>query len=161
MTARRAGAAESPDAKQGLDQSCLEHVLGYQLAQANVPIRKVFLEHIGEPLQLSTVEFTVLSLVAHNSGVTPKQLSQALAVSAPNITTLLDRLEQRELLTRVRSETDRRAQEIHLTRKGSALARKATEVSRTMELDVLRHLTEAERGILVELLQKVARHRRV
>jgi DNA-binding MarR family transcriptional regulator len=82
-------------------------------------------------------------------------------VSAPNITTLLDRLEQRELLTRVRSETDRRAQEIHLTRKGSALARKATEVSRTMELDVLRHLTEAERGILVELLQKVARHRRV
>jgi hypothetical protein len=30
-----------------------------------------------------------------------------------------------------------------------------------MELDVLRHLTEAERGILVELLQKVARHRRV
>jgi len=161
MTARRAGTAESPDPRQALDQSCLEHVLGYQLAQANVPIRKVFLKHIGEPLQLSTVEFTVLSLVAHNSGVTPKQLSQALAVSAPNITTLLDRLEQRELLTRVRSETDRRAQEIHLTRKGSALARKATEVSRTMELDVLRHLTEAERGILVELLQKVARHRRV
>jgi len=87
--------AEAPDAKQGLDQSCLQHLLGYQLAQANIPIRKVFLKNIGEPLQLGTVEFTVLSLVAHNCGVTQKQLSQALAVSAPNITTLLDRLEQR------------------------------------------------------------------
>ena len=161
MTARRAGVVESPAARQGLDQSCLEHVLGYQLAQANVPIRKVFLKHIGEPLQLSTVEFTVLSLVAHNGGVTPKQLSQALAVSAPNITTLLDRLEQRQLLTRERSEADRRAQHIRLTRKGAALAHKAMRVSLTMELDVLRHLSDAERAILIELLQKVARHRRV
>ncbi|RPH59765.1 MAG: MarR family transcriptional regulator [Burkholderiales bacterium] len=139
----------------------MQHVLGYQLAQANIPVRKVFVKHIGEPLQLSTVEFTVLSLVASNADVTQKQLSQALAVSAPNITTLLDRLEQRQLLTRVRSEADRRSQYIRLTRKGNALARKATEVSRTMEQDVLRHLTEAERAILVELLQKVARHRRV
>lgn len=161
MSARQADATEAGDSKHGLDQSALQHVLGYQLAQANVPIRKVFLKHIGEPLQLSTVEFTVLSLVASNADVTQKQLSQTLAVSAPNITTLLDRLEQRQLLVRERSETDRRSQLIRLTRKGSALARKAIEASTTMEQDVLRHLTEAERGILVELLQKVARHRRV
>ena len=115
----------------------------------------------GKEGDVLTVEFTVLSLVASNADVTQKQLSQALAVSAPNITTLLDRLEQRQLLTRVRSEADRRSQHIRLTRKGNALARKATEVSRTMEQDVLRHLTEAEQAILVELLQKVARHRRV
>lgn len=161
MSPRHADAPEATDARHGLDQSCLQHVLGYQLAQANIPVRKVFVKHIGEPLQLSTVEFTVLSLVASNADVTQKQLSQALAVSAPNITTLLDRLEQRQLLTRVRSEADRRSQHIRLTRKGNALARKATEVSRTMEQDVLRHLTEAEQAILVELLQKVARHRRV
>ena len=161
MTARQADAPEGADARQGLDQSCLQHVLGYQLAQANIPVRKVFVRNIGEPLQLSTVEFTVLTLVANNVDVTQKQLSQALAVSAPNITTLLDRLEQRERLARVRSEADRRSQHIRLTRKGGALARKAMEVSRTMEQDLLRHLTEAERAILTELLQKVARHRRV
>lgn len=161
VSARQADAMEAGDAKHGLDQSALHHVLGYQLAQANVPIRKVFLKHIGEPLQLSTVEFTVLSLVASNVDVTQKQLSQTLAVSAPNITTLLDRLEQRQLLVRVRSETDRRSQLIRLTRKGSALARRALDVSTTMEQDVLRHLTGAERAILTELLQKVARHRRV
>ncbi len=155
-------APPKPDAAaHGLDQSSLKHVLGYHLAQADVPSKKIFFKHIGEPLQLRPVEFTILMLIAHNENVTQKQLSQALAVSAPNITTLLDRMEERELLARVRSETDRRAQNIHLTRKGSLLARKAYEVSLTMEHDLLRHLSEAERAILIELLQKVARHRRV
>lgn len=145
----------------GLDATCLHHVLGYQLAQAEVPTRKIFFKHIGEPLQLRPVEFTILMLVLHNADVTQKQLAQALAVSAPNTTILLDRLEERELITRVRSEADRRAQHVRLTRKGQALAKKAHEVSLTMEQDLLRHLSEAERAILIELLQKVARHRRV
>ena len=154
-------ATKNDTTAHGLDQSSLRHVLGYQLAQADVPTKKIFFKHIGLPLQLRPVEFTILMLIAHNEDVTQKQLSQALAVSAPNITTLLDRLEERELLNRVRSETDRRSQLIRLTRKGSTLARKAYDVSLTMEHDLLRHLTEAERAILVELLQKVARHRRV
>ena len=79
MSPRGGDAPETGEGRQ-LDHSCLQHSLGYQLAQANIPIRKVFIKHIGEPLQLSTVEFTVLSLVANNADVTQKQLSQALAV---------------------------------------------------------------------------------
>lgn len=66
---------------------------------------------------------------------------------------------ERELLTRVRNETDRRSQHVRLTRKGIALVREAREVSLTMERELLRHLSEAERAILVELLQKVTRSR--
>lgn len=153
--------AKSDGGSHGLDQSCLRHVLGYHLAQADIPVKKVFFKHIGEPLQLRPVEFTILMLVANNEDVTQKHLSQALSVSAPNITTLIDRLVERELVIRVRSETDRRSQYIRLTRKGAALARKAHEVSLTMEQELVRHLTEAERAMLIELLQKVARHRRV
>jgi DNA-binding MarR family transcriptional regulator len=136
------------------------HLLGYHITQANVPSRKVFLKHIGAPFKLSPVEFTILMLVAGNRDVTQKQLSQALAVSAPNVTTLLDRLTERELLTRVRNESDRRSQHVRLTRKGTALVREVREISLTMERDLLRNLSEAERGILIELLQKVARGRR-
>lgn len=146
-------------AAQALDQSCLQHVLGYQLARADVPTKKVFFKHLGQPLGLRPVEFTILMLIAHNDQVTQKQLSQTLAVSAPNITALLDRLAERGLLTRVRSETDRRLQHIHLTEAGHALACRADEVSRTMEHDLMRHLSEAEQAILMELLQKVARVR--
>lgn len=149
-----------PVAPQGVDQSCLAHLLGYQIAQADIPTKGAFYKHIGEPLGLKPVEFTILVLVLHNRGCTGKQLAQALAVTAPSITLLLDRLSDKGWVTRVRSETDRRAQNIHLTATGEALAKRAHAVSRAMEQDVLRHLSEGERAMLLELLQKVARHRK-
>ena len=71
----------------GLDQSCMGHLLGYHITQANVSSRKVFARHIGGPYKLSPVEFTILMLIAYNRDATQKQLSLALAVSAPNVTT--------------------------------------------------------------------------
>jgi DNA-binding MarR family transcriptional regulator len=151
-----------PDAAaSAVDQTCLSHLLGYQLVQADIPLKRTFLKHIGEPLGLRPVEFTILVLVAFNPGVTGKQLAHALAVTAPNVTILLDKMSDKGLLERVRSETDRRAQNIHLTPAGEKLARHAHGVSLTMEQDMLRHLSEGERVMLLELLQKVARHRRV
>jgi len=147
----------APASSHGLDQSCMAHLLGYQVTQANLACRKVFARHVGEPCKLSPVEFTILMLVAHNRDATQKQLSQALSVSAPNVTALIDRMTERDLLKRVRNESDRRSQHVRLTRKGTALAREAREVSLTMESDLLRNLSDAERAILTELLQKVAR----
>ena len=150
-----------PDAAAAVDQSCLSHLLGYQLVQADIPLKRTFFKHIGEPLGLRPVEFTLLVMIAFNPGVTAKQLAQALAVTAPNVTLLLDRMSEKGLIERVRSETDRRAQNIHLTPAGAKLAKRAHGVSLTMEQEVLRHLSDGERIMLLELLQKVARHRRV
>ena len=144
----------------GLDQSSMAHLLGYHITQANVPSRKAFMRHIGAPYRLSPVEFTILMLVANNRDATHKQLSQALMVSAPAVTTLLDRLSERGLIARVRNENDRRSQNVRLTRRGAALQREVREISLGMERDLVRYLTEGERAILVELLQKVSRGRR-
>jgi DNA-binding MarR family transcriptional regulator len=147
-------------APQGVDQSCLAHLLGYQIAQADIPARRVFARHIGEPMGLRPVEFTILVLVAFNPGVTARQLAQALALAAPNMTILLDRLADRHLVERVRSQSDRRAQHLHLTPEGQRLASRAHAASKTMEEEVLRQLSEGERVMLLELLHKVALQRR-
>jgi DNA-binding MarR family transcriptional regulator len=141
----------------GLDQSCLQHLLGYQIARADVPTRRAFAEHIGKPLDLSPVEFSSLVLLAFNPGTTPKQLAEALAMVAPAVTVLLDRLEKRGLIERARSDSDRRAQIVSLTPTGRELALQAHALSMDMEQDVLGALSAAERAILIELLQKVAR----
>ncbi|GAA0741583.1 MarR family transcriptional regulator [Ideonella azotifigens] len=145
----------------GVDQTCLAHLLGYQLAQADIPLKKIFFKRIAEPFGLRPVEFTTLVLVKFNPGINGKQLAQTLAVTAANITLMLDKLSEKGLLARVRSETDRRAQNVHLTAAGEVLAAKAHEVSLTMEQDLLRHLSAGERVMLLELLQKLAKHRRV
>jgi DNA-binding MarR family transcriptional regulator len=159
---RSSPTAAVPDAPSTtVDQSALQHLLGYHVAKARIPSRAAFYKYVGDPLELRHVEFTVLMLIKGNPGVTQKQLSQTLAVSAPNITNLLDRLVDRGLIERVRSEFDRRVQHIHFTAEGARLSQRAHELSQTCERELLKHLTEGERVILLELLDKVARHRRV
>lgn len=152
--------ARSPGISAGLDQSCLQHVLGYQLAQAEIPTGKIFARSIGKPLGLRPVEFTILLLLAHNRDVTQKQLAQALAVAASGMTVLLDRLAARGLVARERNAGDRRSQFVRLTGEGETLAQRAYEISLGMEQELLRHLSAAEKAMLFELLFKVAKHRR-
>ena len=138
----------------------MHHILGYQLAQAAIVTTQVFTERIGEVFELRPVEFTILTLVDENPGVSARQLADALAVTPPNITMWIDKLEGRALVERERSSTDRRAQHIRATAKGSALARKAVRSVIEGEQASLAALSAAERAMLVELLHKVARARR-
>ena len=139
----------------------MRRLLGYNLAQAAIPSFKIFQKRIGEPFQLRRIDFTILMLVASNPQVTQRQMSLALEVSAPRLTLVCDKLEERELITRTRSEHDRRKQYIALTRKGTALVRKAERIAGHMEKELLGHLTELEQTMLFQLLEKVAIHRRV
>jgi len=144
--------------RHGLDQDAMLKLLGYNLAQASIPTSHAFRKHIA-PLGLTQVEYTVLTLLATNSNVTQLQLGRALGAAPSNLTNLLGRLEAKDLIQRRRSSVDARAQTIALTRSGAALAKKATSLADGMEENLLRHLTDGERRILFELLQKIARFR--
>jgi DNA-binding MarR family transcriptional regulator len=141
-----------------LDPSRLMHLVGYAASRASIELKKVFARHLG-PLDLKAVEFSILVLVAHNDEVNQKQLGQALDVSPPNMAVTLDRMVERGWVERVRSEKDRRAMIIHLTRKGRELVARAEKIAATMEEDALRRLSSAERALLLELLFKVAQPR--
>lgn len=156
-TAMPDGEAHTPLGK--LVEADLHHVIGYQVAQATVTTMQVFMSKVGTEFELRPVEFTILTLVDQNPGVSAKHLAQALAVTPPNITMWMERLEQRGLVERERSTTDRRAQHIRATVRGSALARKALKLLREGEQAALSALTPAERAMLTELLHKVARCR--
>jgi MarR family transcriptional regulator for hemolysin len=145
----------------GLDHGRMQKLLGYNLAQAAIPSSKIFAKRIGEPFQLRRLDFTILMLVAANPGVTQRQMSLALEVSAPRLTLVCDKLAERELISRTRSDDDRRKQYIALTRKGAALVKKADQIADGMESELLGHLTDVERTALFQLLEKVALHRRV
>ena len=139
-----------------LDQGSLHQLMGYQLARAAIPTTKIFVANVGEPFDLRPVEFTILALVAQNPGLNPKQLATALAVTAPNITAWIDRLAERGLVERERSESDRRAQHLRTSAAGAKLAAEAQRRLLEAEQQGFAHLTQGERAILLELLNKVA-----
>lgn len=132
-------------------------IVGYQLAQAAVATTRVFQQQVGVPFELRPFEYTLLVLVGDNPGASSSSLAQALAVSAPNITMAIDRLAERGLVRRRQSSTDRRRQELRLSADGTRLVALATERLLDGERAALAALSSAERGMLLELLQKVAR----
>lgn len=138
-----------------LEEAGLQSVLGYQLAQAALITSALFKAHIGEPFGLRPVEYTVLTLVAENPGGSLAQLARALAVTAPVITVMIDRLEARGLLVREKNAKDGRSQALQTTAKGGELVREATQRIITAEKETL-PLTSGERAILLELLHKAA-----
>jgi DNA-binding MarR family transcriptional regulator len=139
-----------------LEQSAMQHLMGYRLTLAEVASRRVFQRHIGTPFKLRPVEFTILVLLLTNGSATPKQLALTLGMPPPNLTVLLDRLVERELMQRERSASDGRAMNLRLTDKGAELAKRVQRVSQTMEAGLLAPLSAGERAMLAELLHKLA-----
>lgn len=79
---------------------------------------------------LSVVEFTVLDALARQDGwhMRMQQLARAAALSPSATTRLVNRLEDRGLLTRVLCADDRRGMYTELTRAGSAALAEATPI---------------------------------
>ncbi|HMC15203.1 MAG TPA: MarR family transcriptional regulator [Albitalea sp.] len=139
-----------------LAEAQLHRVLGYQLAQATISTTAVYMQAVGQPFGLRPVEYTILSLINQNPGGSPAQLAKALAVTAPNITMWIDRLEEQGWVVRRRDENDKRAFQLRLTPRGATLVAKATEELLAGEQQAFAGLSDGERAILIELLHKVA-----
>jgi DNA-binding MarR family transcriptional regulator len=143
-----------------LSEAGIHGIVGYQLAQATIVTDQVFDDRVGRHGELRRVEFTMLALVQGNPDVTARQLARALAVTPPNIAVRIDKLEQRGLIVRVRSESDARKQHIRLTSRGAALVDRSVQLLVEGERAALAALSAAERAMLVELLHKVAHTRK-
>jgi DNA-binding MarR family transcriptional regulator len=156
-SAARAAHETTPLAR--LEEGELGGVIGYQVAQAAVATVATFLRAGGETAQLRPVEFTILVLVKNNPGVTASRLARALAVSAPNITAWLNRLQKRGFVHRELDSRDKRHQRLRVTPAGGAAA--DTAIARVVETErqAWPNLSVGERAILVELLHKIARRR--
>jgi DNA-binding MarR family transcriptional regulator len=155
--AKQARQAESPAQPAGtLDQSELKKYPGYFLARARFIAFRTFERSIGSVYELRPVEFSLMLLLGSNTDVTQSQLSTALGVAPPNMTTILRRLESRGLIERSRAEADKRMQFITLTEAGRALIQEAHAVGKTMDKAWLGKLTRAEQAMLLELLGKVS-----
>ena len=158
MNARAQPGETRPEAMPPVDSlqlGPLGHLIGFHLARATARTHAVYERDVGKRFGLKKVEFSLLMLLAANAAVTPKQLSRALAVTAPKTTLLLDALQQRGLIRRERSPLDGRSQHVVLSAKGEKLARDSAAVAATMESELVTRLSRGEHAMLVELLIKL------
>jgi len=71
--------------------------------------------------RLTDTQFGVLETLYHLGGMCQRELAEKNLTSTANITTVIDNLEKRKLVERVRNETDRRYITVSLTESGKEL----------------------------------------
>jgi DNA-binding MarR family transcriptional regulator len=151
-----APARSNPPAVEEVDTSFLETLLGYNARRAALAVIGVFVERMA-PFQLKPVDFSVLSLVRHNPGITSRQLCTALGILPPNLVGMVNALEKRELVARQPHPRDGRAMGLHLTPQGQKLMRDAEKTAAELEADFAARLSPSELRNLISLLKKVYR----
>lgn len=150
--APRTTTATDSDAR--IDTSYLESLLGYNARRAALAVIGVFLQRMA-PFGLRPVDFSVLTLIAHNPGITSRQLCAALDILPPNLVGMIKSLDKRGLIERRAHPTDRRAQGLHLSPAGKKLQKEAQATATQLESDVASRLSASELDQLKELLQRV------
>jgi DNA-binding MarR family transcriptional regulator len=133
-----------------------EVLLGLQIVAARImePWEQ-FLKSHGE---LTLHQYNVLRILrgSHPAGLPSGEIATRMIARDPDITRLVDRLEKRELVTRLRSRQDRRVVEVTITEKGLKLLRRLDQHVDRFPRNMLGHLgvkkLEQFRGLLEQTL---------
>lgn len=143
-----------PAAVEKVDTSYLETLIGYNARRAALAVIADFVEKMAV-YNLSPVDFSVMSVIVHNPGVTSRQLCAALNILPPNLVGLIQVLEARGLIERQPHPHDGRAVGLHPTEQGIDLMKEAEATASELEKKVGGKLTPNQTQTLVTLLQKI------
>lgn len=159
VSAVAVGELDATTNEVSVDTTFLESLLGYNARRAALTIIEVFLDRMSV-YGLRPVDFSLLSLVAHNPGITSRQLCATLGILPPNLVRLVADLDKRGLIVRKPHPTDGRAIGLHLAAEGKKMMREAETTALALEDSVAAELSPSERQTLMQLLQKIYKPKR-
>ncbi|QXI30323.1 MarR family winged helix-turn-helix transcriptional regulator [Pseudomonas vanderleydeniana] len=128
--------------------------LGLLLGRAALLKDRIIDTHMV-PYGITAAQFKVLIIMAQYGVDTPAELCRHLSLDSGSMTRMLDRLEQKELLGRQRSEGDRRQVRLVLTGQGQALADRLPQIGADAMNELAGAITEDELQTLEDILKKI------
>ena len=148
--------AETP-AKSGVEFDVANRVF-FRLYQSSNLMHKQGTRYVSE-FGATTQQWAVLGALARplvqDSGMTVKDLLEFLDVSRQNLTIILDRLEARDWIRRVKDKDDGRSRRIGLTRKGHSVWAGMQEPIEAFYTSALKTFSPEEQVTLYRLLDRL------
>ena len=108
-----------------------------------------------EALEMCLSDFAILEALLHKGPQSVRELGRRIDLTSGSMTTAIDRLETRRLVTRADHATDRRAWVIHLTPEGKALISKVFAGHQEAMERAMGGLSKTERATLTDLLKRL------
>jgi DNA-binding MarR family transcriptional regulator len=147
--------ARSPPAAR-MELGGLGELLGFHLRLAQLAMYRDFVSAM-ETLDLTQKQLATLQLISANPGVSQVDLAATLGTDRATMMGMIDRLDQRGLLVRERSSSDRRRQELSLTGSGAELLIEAKRLLAGHEQDYTSRFSGAELESLMDALRRIHR----
>ena len=127
----------------------------FLLAQLGAHAASRFADRVTE-VGLTPPLTGLLAAIARDPGSSQQQLATRLGLLPSRVVSFVDELEERRLVHRERSNTDRRQYALHLTEDGQQMMRRIGGLARAHDHDLCQALDPAEHDQLADLLARIA-----
>lgn len=111
---------------------------------------------LSKEVGITGPQLLVLQALGSQPGITAKQLSEIVNLSQATVTSILDRLEDKLLISRIRSEEDRRRVFLCLTETGKTTLDDSPKAMEDAFIEKFSCLDDWEQSLLLSSVQRVA-----
>lgn len=113
-------------------------------------------KHLEKTVGLTAPQLLLLQILRDRVELTSGDLARRMSLSQATVTTILDRLEKRQLVQRTRSVSDKRKVYTALTEAGEAILRQAPMPLQQHFIRQFQDLQEWEQAMILASLQRIA-----
>ena len=124
---------------------------GYAVRRFQIWIFQDFIKTLGE-VDIRPTQYSVLTVIGANPGLSQMAVAKRLGIERARLVHLLDSLEQRKLVKRVKSREDRRSHALHLTAQGETALSKFKRLAAEHERHVEAKIGKENRAQLLRIL---------
>lgn len=117
---------------------------------------ELYARDLAQAAGLTPAQLRVLQIVNGRDSATPKTLAREMGVSQATVTSLVDKLVARGLVTRVASTVDRRQTDVVITPEGHRTMTEAPDALQQRYVRAFERLEDWEQAQLVSSLERVA-----
>jgi DNA-binding MarR family transcriptional regulator len=150
------GETEAADAESRLDLGELDTHIGYFARRFQVWIFQDLIRELATA-EIRISHYSVLAIIEANPGLAQSEVAQAVGIEPARLVRVLDELERRGWIQRMRSATDRRSHALYLTQDGQKAFAHIKELTRRHETHVIERLGATKYESLMQMLKEIDR----
>ena len=129
--------------------------LGFHLRRAQVAAFKKFAQTVTVAEGITPGLYGMLQVIANNAGLTQSALAEVMEVDRSSIVKVVNALEEKGLIKRDASPTDRRSYHLRMTAEGKLTLRRIEDAVARQDRDFSADLSDDARLLLITLLKRL------
>jgi DNA-binding MarR family transcriptional regulator len=147
---------DAADVTSRLDLGELDTHIGYFARRFQVWIFQDLIRELARA-EIRISHYSVLAIIDANPGLAQSAVAEAVGIEPARLVRVLDELERRGWIQRMRSATDRRSHALYLTQDGQKAFAHVKDLARQHETHVIERLGAAKYESLMRMLKEIDR----